>query len=103
MAYINGIDETGGGIVESVSDGLSLSDLGVLSAEVTQSELDAKQNLINPGGTVTDKAVVFNNSGNLAAVLSVSATEVGYLSQVTSFISNFILNIIHQIAQFFLK
>lgn len=84
MAYINGIDETGGGIVESVSDGLSLNDLGVLTAEVTQSELDAKQNLINPDGAVTDKAVVFNNSGDLAAVLGVSATEVGYLSQVTS-------------------
>ena len=84
MAYINGIDETGGGIVESVSDGLSLSDLGVLTAEVTQSELDAKQNIINPDGAVTDKAVVFNNSGDLAAVDGVSATEVGYLSQVTS-------------------
>ena len=32
----------------------------------------------------TDRAVVFNNSGDLAAILSVSATEVGYLSQVSS-------------------
>ena len=80
---LNGLSETGG-IVEAVGAGLSLSALGVLNADVLQSEVDAKQDTINPGGVVTDRAVVFNNAGNLAAVLGVSATEVGYLSQVTS-------------------
>ena len=48
------------------------------------SSLDGKQNVINPGGLVTDRAVVFNANGDLAAVLGVSAAEVGHLSQVTS-------------------
>ena len=64
---LNGLSETGG-IVEAVGAGLSLSALGVLNADVLQSEVDAKQDTINPGGVVTDRAVVFNNAGNLAGV-----------------------------------
>ena len=48
------------------------------------SSLDGKQNVINPGGLVTDRAVVFNANGDIAAVVGVSAAEVGHLSQVTS-------------------
>ena len=80
---LNGLSETGG-IVEAVGAGLSLSALGVLNADVLQSEVDAKQDTINPDGVITDRAVVFNNAGNLAGVAGVSATEISYLSQVSS-------------------
>ena len=43
MAYINGLDESGGGIVESVGSGLNLSNTGLLTAEVTHTSERKKE------------------------------------------------------------
>jgi hypothetical protein len=75
MAYINGLDETGGGLVESVGDGLSLSATGFLVAEATQAELDAKQSIISSSNRL---------NANLIGNGSVSNTEMQYLSGVNT-------------------
>ena len=55
-----------------------------LTSGAVHNALAGKQDTINPNNELTDKAVVFNNSGNLAGVLSVTSSNVGHLSGTTS-------------------
>ena len=75
MAYINGIDEEKR-IINSIGAGLSLDDEGKITADVLQSELDAKQTTIDSSNRLD--ANLIGSNGN------VSNAEYGHLSSVTS-------------------
>ena len=74
MAFLNNIDESNR-IVNEIGDGLSLSNLGVLTADVLQSEVDAKQDIIDVNNRL--------NAGLIANGL-ISNTEFSHLNNVTS-------------------
>lgn len=73
MAYINGIDEEKR-IINSIGAGLSLDDEGKITADVLQSELDAKQATIDSSARL---------NANLIGDGSISNTEFGYLNNLS--------------------
>ena len=78
MAFLNNINESNR-IVNEIGDGLSLDNVGVLTADVLQSEVDAKQDIIDVNNRL--------NAGLIGDGL-VSNTEFSYLNNLTSNISS---------------
>ena len=75
MAYINGIDEEKR-IINSIGAGLSLDDKGKITADVLQSELDAKQATIDSSNRL-DANLIGDNG-------FVSNTEYGQLNGISA-------------------
>ena len=74
MAFLNNIDESNR-IVNKIGDGLTLSNNGVLTADVLQSEIDAKQATIDSSNRL-DANLIGDNG-------FVSNTEYGQLNGVS--------------------